>query len=143
RGKEEREAGEIPKCPNPDCWEEQIRFRSGDSVEQPCPRCRQPVYLSDGLRLYERIDEELGAGAILGYLLTAIEQIVLVHLIRSIWNLKPSLFREVLFIKDGPLAFFGVTAPMYRPMRDCMNFLDAVDSGTVTHFVSVAQIGPF
>ncbi|PYO40238.1 MAG: hypothetical protein DMD33_18215 [Gemmatimonadetes bacterium] len=143
RAKEEREAWEIPKCPNPDCWEEQIRFRSGDSVEQPCPRCRQPVYLSDGLRLYERIDEELGAGAILGYLLTAIEQIVLVHLIRSIWNLKPSLFREVLFIKDGPLAFFGVTAPMYRPMRDLMKFLGTAESEPLINLVGVEKTGPF
>jgi hypothetical protein len=143
RPKEERETWEVPKCPNPDCWEEKIRFRSGDSVEQPCPRCRQTIYLSDGLRLYERVDEELGAGAILGYLLTAIEQIVLVHLIRSIWNLKPALFREVLFIKDGPLAFFGVTAPLYRPMRDLMKFLGTAEGGPLVNLAGVEKTGPF
>jgi len=143
RPEEEREVWEVPKCPNPDCWEEKISFRSGDPVEQPCPRCHQPVYLSDGLRLYERVDEELGAGAILGYLLTAIEQIVLTHLIRSIWNLKPALFREVLFIKDGPLAFFGVTAPLYRPMRDLMKFLGAAEGGPLINLVGVEKTGPF
>ena len=45
-----------------------------------------------------------------GYLMTALEQIVLVHLIKAIYAMKSALQCEVLFVKDGPLAFFGVTA---------------------------------
>lgn len=29
-----------------------------------------------------------------------------------------------MFIKDGPLGFFGQTANMYKPMRELMIYLD-------------------
>src|SRR2546425_10384240 len=51
RGKEEGGAGGVPRGPNPGCWEEENRFRSRGPGEQRSPPGRQPVYLSDGLRL--------------------------------------------------------------------------------------------
>ncbi|MBA3239850.1 MAG: NurA domain-containing protein, partial [Acidobacteria bacterium] len=65
----------------------------------------------------------LGAGGVLGYVSTTIEQIVLIHLIRIILKTKPLLMNEMLFIKDGPLAFFGQTANMHKPMRELVKFL--------------------
>jgi hypothetical protein len=51
--------------------------------------------------------------------MTMLEQLVLVHLFHNILErLKPSLMRNILFIKDGPLAFFGLVAPLYKPMRE-------------------------
>ena len=90
------------------------------------------MYLTDVFRLHERVDEEQGAGAITAYVLGVLEQMVLVHLIRSILDIKPSLLREVMFIKDGPLAFFGLVAPLYRPMRELMTHLlpNGEDSGS-------------
>jgi hypothetical protein len=38
-------------------------------------------------------------------------------------ELKPSMFRRLLFIKDGPLAFFGQTANLHKPMRQLASFL--------------------
>jgi hypothetical protein len=101
--------------------------------------------LSDALRLYERVDEEHGASPVLSYLLTAIEQIVLVHLIRTVLNMKPSLLREVLFIKDGPLAFFGVTAPLYKPMRELMVYLrdTGAQGGPLINLIGVQKSGAF
>jgi len=32
-------------------------------------------------------------------------------------------------VKDGPLAFFGVTAPLHKPMRALMEFLGTQDGG--------------
>jgi hypothetical protein len=89
----------------------------------PCPKCRGRIYLTDVFRFHEVVDDELGAGEILGYLTTTIEQMVLVHLIRTILRTKPGLLEEVLFIKDGPLAFFGQTANMHQPMRALIKFL--------------------
>ncbi len=56
--------------------------------------------------------------------MTMLEQLMLVHLFHNILErLKPSLMRNILFIKDGPLAFFGLVAPLYKPMRELVAHL--------------------
>jgi len=86
-------------------------------------RCGGEIFLTDVFRLHEVVDEEMGAGGILGYLVTTLEQIILIHFIRLILRIKPALLEEILFIKDGPLAFFGQTANLHRPMRSLVNYL--------------------
>lgn len=88
-----------------------------------CPKCQSKLYLTDVFRFHEVVDEEIGAGGILGYLTNLIEQFILIHTIRIILKLKPDLIRKVLFIKDGPLAFFGQTANMHEPMRELVKYL--------------------
>ena len=88
-----------------------------------CPNCGQPIYLTDVFRLHEAIDNELGAGGILGYLSTTIEQIIAVFLIKQMLAVRPALLHESLFIKDGPLAFFGQTANIHKPMRKLISYL--------------------
>jgi hypothetical protein len=88
-----------------------------------CNYCGREIFLTDVFRLHEAIDDELGAGGILGYVTTTIQQIVLVHLIRLILKMKPALLNQILFIKDGPLGFFGQTANMHKPMRALIKFL--------------------
>jgi hypothetical protein len=88
-----------------------------------CDSCGGEVYLTDVFRLHEAVDDELGAGGILGYVTTTLEQIILVHLIRLILKTKPAMLGQILFIKDGPLAFFGQTANMHRPMRELVKHL--------------------
>jgi hypothetical protein len=89
-----------------------------------CPRCRGTIYLTDVLRLHEAIDDELGAGGVLAWLATAVEQLLLVHNVRTILEeLKPGMLQRLLFIKDGPLAFFGPTANLHRSMRHLASFL--------------------
>src|SRR5690606_20512191 len=105
----------VPRCPYRDCDGGGITFVSGGATEVPCGACGQTVYLSDTLRLYERIDEEQGAGGIMAYLLSTLEQLVLVDIIRALLSLKPTVLREILLIKDGPLAFFGNVAPLRKP----------------------------
>jgi NurA domain len=108
----------LEHCPY-DCGHGRIGFRYFEPTEKDCPGCARPVYLTDTFRFHERIDEELGAGGILAYVMTMLEQLVLVHLFHNILeHLKPSLMRNILFIKDGPLAFFGLVSPLYKPMRE-------------------------
>jgi hypothetical protein len=83
------------------------------------------VYLTDVFRLYEVVDEDQGAGGILGYVTRLVEQLILVHFIKSIFQLQPSLLNEFLFIVDGPLSFSGQTANMHKPMRALMNHLQS------------------
>jgi len=113
----------IAHCPY-NCGHDNITFKYGDPTNKKCPGCNQPIYLTDTFRLHERIDEELGAGGIISYLMTMLEQLILVHLFHDILeHLKPSLMRNILFIKDGPLAFFGLVAPLYKPMRELISHL--------------------
>jgi hypothetical protein len=132
----------IPACPA-GCGGGGLDFTASGPDEQKCPNCGSAVYLTDALRCYERIDDEFGATAILGFLLTAAEQLVLVHLIKSIWQMKPALLREVLFVKDGPLAFFGTAAPLHQPMRELMQFLGAQGSAPLINLVGIEKSGPF
>jgi len=116
----------LATCPNPDSEHHSVildksKIRKDYTFE--CSYCGEKIYLTDVFRLHEAIDDELGAGGILGYLTTLIEQIILIHLIRLVLETKPSLLNEILFIKDGPLAFFGQTANMHKPMRELTNYL--------------------
>ena len=105
-----------------------------------CPHCGGKIYLTDILRLHEVIDNELGAGGILGYLTTAVEQIIIVYLIKQMLNIRPSLLSQTLFVKDGPLAFFGQTANLHKPMRKLMTFLNQNHS---IYLVGLEKSGSF
>lgn len=100
-----------------------IRSKMSRKYTFSCPHCGEEIFLTDVFRLHEVIDDELGAGGILGYVTTTIEQLVIVHLIHIILKTKPDLLNQILFIKDGPLAFFGQTANMHKPMRVLVNYL--------------------
>lgn len=113
----------LAHCPNRACTATGLVFRYSSPPTYACPGCGGALYLTDVFRLHELVDEDQGAGGILTYLITLLEQIILVHAIRTIWALKRSLLGEILFIKDGPLAFFGQVAPLYKPMRELTRFL--------------------
>jgi hypothetical protein len=105
-----------------------------------CPYCDGIVFLTDVFRLHEVIDNELGAGGILGYLSTTIEQLIIVYLIQQILNIRPNLLKETIFIKDGPLAFFGQTANIHKPMRKLISFLN---SKYAIYLVGLEKSGSF
>jgi hypothetical protein len=117
---------ELSSCPNPKCGARNIsllRSKITDEYTFVCDKCSKEIFLIDVFRLHEAVDNELGAGGILGYVTTTIEQILMVHLIRLILRAKPGLLKNALFIKDGPLAFFGQTANMHKPMRTLVRYL--------------------
>lgn len=121
----------LPSCPNPDCEQTDVVFSVGTPYEFGCDTCGRPIYFIDAFRFHERISDEQGASAVSGFVMTTLEQIALVRLIRAVWELKPSMLNELLFVKDGPLAFFGTSAPMSQPMRELASFLseDAPNHG--------------
>jgi hypothetical protein len=110
-----------PSCGKRDVSLSESNIKSDMTFD--CPSCRQDIYLTDAFRLHEIIDDELGATGIISYLGSVLEQMVLIHLIRVILRTKPSLLNEILFIKDGQLAFYGQTANLHRPMRKLINYL--------------------
>lgn len=115
----------LASCPT--CRESGVsieRDRLDKNLSDRCPSCSGHLYLTDAFRLHEAIDDELGAGGIIGYVTTLIEQMILVHYIRFILQMQPEMLGRMLFLKDGPLAFFGQTANMHKPMRVLCNFLE-------------------
>ena len=98
------------------------------------------VFLTDVFRLHEAVDEEHGAGGILGYITRLIEQIIIVHFIRVIYRNQRSLLNEFLFIADGPLSFSGQTANMYKLLRKLCNFLQKNNN---LFLVGLEKSGPF
>lgn len=120
-----------------------VTFGSSTPDEIACGSCGTPILLSDTLRLHERIDEDGGAGAIVAYLLNALEQIVLVDAIRGVMETDVQLLRDVLIVRDGPLAFFGTTAPLHKPMRALVAFLERTPGGNPLHLVGLEKTGTF
>lgn len=118
---------QLATCPYDDCTSIAGLHLTRDKMMKDytfkCPECKRQIYLTDVFRLHEAIDNELGAGGIIGYLTTTLEHILLVHVMRLIMKTKASLMNEILFIKDGPLGFFGQTANMHKPMRNLTNYL--------------------
>jgi predicted RNA-binding Zn-ribbon protein involved in translation (DUF1610 family) len=113
--------GSCPSCGEPSIPLKHSQMKS--DYRFACNKCNGPIYLTDVFRLHEAIDDEIGAGGILGYVATTIEQIMIVHLIRLLISTKPALLKQILFVKDGPLAYFGQTANMHKPMRDLVKYL--------------------
>jgi len=131
----------LSSCPI--CGQRSIHLRYKDMSDDcifKCEHCGKPIYLTDVFRLHEAIDDELGAGGILGYVTTTIEQVILVHLIHTILQTKPSLLKHLLFVKDGPLAFFGQTANMHKPMRALARHLFAQHD---LYLAGLEKSGPF
>lgn len=131
---------ELAQCPY-GCGQGALSFVHADPDTRDCPGCRRPVYLTDVFRLHERVDEETGASGIASYVVTLLEQLVLVRLIYQILvKLKRPMLREFLFIKDGPLAFFGLVAPLYRPMRELIEHLLSEPHGPTGPTIRVAGL---
>lgn len=114
----------LSRCPH--CAERNLELRRSEMDRDftfDCRKCAGKIYLTDLFRLHEAIDDELGAGGVLSYVMTATEQMLIIHLIRIILRTKPALLKQIMFIKDGPLAFFGQTANMHQPMRTLVRHL--------------------
>ncbi|MCB9056861.1 MAG: NurA domain-containing protein [Chitinophagales bacterium] len=98
------------------------------------------LFLTDIFRLHEVVDEDLGAGGIVGYLRNLIEHFILIDTIKGLYKRRKNSLQEVLFIKDGPLGFFGQTANMHEPMRELINHLETELN---IFLVGIEKSGPF
>jgi hypothetical protein len=110
-----------PICKFPNLKINQIEIK--DDYTFQCSKCNAKLYLTDVFRFHEVVDDEIGGGGMLGYLTNLVEQFIIIHTIKVILKHKPDLIKQTLFIKDGPLAFFGQTANMHDPMRELIRFL--------------------
>lgn len=120
---EKREDWPLSRCPQ--CGLRDLSLKKKEMKSNytfNCPSCNTLLYLTDVFGLQNSVDEELGVGETAAIILL-LEQMILVHIIRIILKTSPKLLKQTLFIKDGPLAYYGNSSRMYKPMRNLVNYL--------------------
>lgn len=131
-------------CPYENCESEQTIFKKGES-KVICNKCGREIYLTDYFRFHEIVNEPNGATGIFGYLTSLIEQILMVQIIKYFYENNKLCLANTLFIKDGPLAFFGQTFRLHAPMRKLINDLFSVQGPNegLINIVGLEKSGPF
>lgn len=137
-------AYQLSQCPNPNCDETHIlleeKLIDRKTYTWKCPKCNETIFLTDIFRLFEAVDNELGAGGVLAYILSAVENLLIVHIIRMLLEIKPKFLNEFLIVKDGPLSFVGQTANMYKPMRALLNYISTESN---INLIGIEKSGAF
>ena len=111
---------ELSRCPNEKCKKEKIRLFP-IKEKQLCPYCRQPIYPTDVLRLWEDITEDAPSNITsLTRFTNVIKHILLAHYIRIIKEKNPNNYLSILsnttFVINGPLAVFGNPAWVHNSL---------------------------
>ncbi|MUN90935.1 hypothetical protein [Enterococcus gallinarum] len=117
----------LASCPNPDCENNRIRIEESqmkDNYISSCNECGGKIYLTDIFRLFEIVDNEQGAFGVMGYITNVLEHFMLLSLLRDIYEKQPSLLEKTLFVKDGPLGFFGQTANIHKLFRELLVYFE-------------------
>ena len=87
-----------------------------------CPHCGKTIYLTDVLKIHNSVTED-SASSIQKPLSLLLEQFLLVHYIRICLEINPNILNETLFIRDGPLAFFGDLSNLSVFMHELFKYL--------------------
>lgn len=132
-------------CPYEDCDNDKVVFEANGDTMIKCRKCGREVYLTDYFRFHEIISEPNGASGIFGYLTSLIEQILVVQIIKFFYENSKQKLSEIIFIKDGPLAFFAQTFRLHKPMRKLIKHLFKVgEKGeSLINLVGLEKSGPF
>jgi hypothetical protein len=70
------------------------------------------------LRLWEEISEYQSNGTVLGRLMMLVEHLLPVHYTRYLLRHNPEILGSTVFFIDGPLALFGTSAWLHRPIME-------------------------
>lgn len=134
----------LASCPNSGCNKTNIVLTDSDFADgyiTTCNECGNVIYLTDVFRLFEVVDNELGAVGVMGYVTNVLEHFMLLSLIRDISEKQPSLLNKTLFVKDGPLGFFGQTANIHKLFRELITYFSGKNK--IINMVGVEKSGTF
>lgn len=116
----------IHKCPS--CQERGVEVYNKEE-EQYCPKCHQPIYPSDCLRIWEEVVDYQSNATGLSRFMNVLEHIIPAHYIRIIQEYNKESYVNILsniaFFIDGPLAIFGTAAWLHAAI---MKYLHSVNS---------------
>jgi hypothetical protein len=87
-------------------------------TKQPrsCTACRKPLYATDLLRTHEEYSEEGSNNEILTRAMNVAERLLTITYMDGFLRADPAALSHLMFITDGPLAFYGPTAPLKTEM---------------------------
>lgn len=118
----------LSQCPH--CGTKDI-YLEKDKIELPnyfwiCThdKCNKEILITDIFRLFEKVDNDVGATGIITYLESVTESFFIIHTIKSLLDIQVGLVDRFLFVKDGPLSFGGETANMHKPMQAMLTYLN-------------------
>lgn len=134
----------LSSCPNPECDNINIPLKEDvlrKNYTVKCSKCGEVIYLTDVFRLFEIVDNEQGAIGTMGYITNVLEHFMLLSLIRDILEQQADLLKNTLFVKDGPLGFFGQTANMHKFFRELIVY--EAEQRKIINLVGVEKSGPF
>lgn len=127
------------KCPNSNCCND-IEFKKGEHIKI-CPYCKKEIFLSDYLTLYSLVNEVSGASGIVSFFCSVVEQLYIAEIIRHFYNQDIKILSEIVFIKDGPLAFFSKTFKLCEHFRHLFTYLDSIKAKI--YLVGLEKSGTF
>ncbi|WP_018900819.1 hypothetical protein [Rhizobium sp. 2MFCol3.1] len=81
----------------------------------------QRVYVTDALRIQEVFNEEGGNTECFNRLMSVLEHLLVIHIIRCSFESDPSIVANMNVIIDGPLAIFGEGARFHRSIMSLLH----------------------
>ncbi len=102
--------------------------------------CEKEILITDVFRLFEKVDDNIGATGIITYLESVTESFLTLHSIKRLLEIEDGLVNRFLFVKDGPLSFGGETANMHKPMQALLTYLNKTNK---INLVGVETSGAF
>ena len=130
-------------CPIANC-DKKFLHQAGTYVCH-CER-REQLYETDILRLHEYFDDGPSANQALTRLMSTIEILILMNLLRFFVNKAPSYLASSVFVLDGPLAIFGTPASLLGSIRTELKSLNqtAIErAGTEIALFGLEKAGRF
>lgn len=107
----------------------------------------QILYSTDALRIHELLDPNRSTGEMFGQIMSVMEKLWLVHILRSFEQGKMlSLLRDTAFFLDGPLAVFSTSAwlaPLIRRELSRINEIQKKTNGTDLVILGIEKTGTF
>ena len=96
---------EINSCPS--CGDKaSFDFSQRDIVQ--CPSCGEDVFITDWLRLHERISDYGDNSSAMTRMMNAVEHLMLGAYVLQVFEVHPGALADIAFVLDGPLALFHV-----------------------------------
>lgn len=104
----------LDRCPS--CHEDGSFQFSKDELQQVCPQCQEPVFVTDWLRLHEDVSDFGNNTSAMTRMMNVIEHLLLAALIQQVFSIAPWALANMAFVMDGPLAIFGQPAKLHARM---------------------------
>lgn len=117
----------LRRCPS--CGAKDDDFDSGGIpitlTGGTCPKCGSAVYLADVLRTHEEYAVEGSNQSALTRVMLVAERLTTLGYMQLFYDQSATadMLRKTLFITDGPLALFGVVAPLKRRFQHYLGAL--------------------